>query len=633
MIFQKSQWIWLASGETPDQYAEFFDKISGSDNKTILRLSCDSDYALFINERFVASNQYGDFEHYKIYDTLDVTEYLTEDMNTVRFLVYHCGLSTQRYRPASAGLIYEIERDGEIISSSDTSTLSGLSAAYSQNRQKWITSQLGLSFFYDMTQECKTVLTPSVAVDKQCTFFPRPIKKHVVCERQPMKDITFISDTDVIIDLGEECVGLPCLDISSKTEQTVTISYGERLEDGHVPRIIGGRDFSFGLRLKKGDNRFTEDMLRIGCRYLEVVSDAPIEINYLGLLPQSYPLKVKPVKLERDLDGQIYDMCIKTLRLCMMEHYVDCPWREQALYACDSRNQMLIGYYAFEGGNLDYARANLKLMSEDRRDDGHLSICFPCGEKLSIPSFSLYYIIALDEYISHSGDTSLGIESYDKILGICREFENNMKDGLVLKFSGDLMWNFYDWTPYSEGTLFSSEAPSADLALNSLYLIALRAFRRISTVCEKPFPYSDEFMDSLARRVKEVFMTEDGIFTMTAGKEEYTVLSNVLAILAGTTDRDESIRICDRIAEGELIDCSLSMKLMEYKALLMTDTDRYKDFILSEIRKNYSYMLSRGADTAWETIKGYRDFDNAGSLCHGWSAVPVYIYHKLGMIK
>lgn len=39
-------------------------------------------------------------------------------------------------------------------------------------------------------------------------------------------------------------------------------------------------------------------------------------------------------------------------------------------------------------------------------------------------------------------------------------------------------------------------------------------------------------------------------------------------------------------------------------------------------------MLKRGADTFWETDKGADDFSRAGSLCHGWSAVPVYMFGK-----
>jgi hypothetical protein len=40
-------------------------------------------------------------------------------------------------------------------------------------------------------------------------------------------------------------------------------------------------------------------------------------------------------------------------------------------------------------------------------------------------------------------------------------------------------------------------------------------------------------------------------------------------------------------------------------------------------------MLQKDATTFWETALGDNDFDGAGSLCHGWSALPIYYYHKL----
>ena len=43
-------------------------------------------------------------------------------------------------------------------------------------------------------------------------------------------------------------------------------------------------------------------------------------------------------------------------------------------------------------------------------------------------------------------------------------------------------------------------------------------------------------------------------------------------------------------------------------------------------------MLDDGSTTVWETLEGAEAFHNAGSLCHGWSAVPIYVYHRLGMV-
>ncbi|MBP3348672.1 MAG: hypothetical protein J6L92_07950, partial [Clostridia bacterium] len=102
--FTKGKWIWTDHNECEDQYTEYIDTIGKADKQTTLYLSCDTDYTLFINDRYVASNQYGDFEHYKIYDTIDVTPYLTNDDNSIRIIVYYCGVNTSRYRKARAGL-------------------------------------------------------------------------------------------------------------------------------------------------------------------------------------------------------------------------------------------------------------------------------------------------------------------------------------------------------------------------------------------------------------------------------------------------------------------------------------------------------------------------------------------------
>ena len=71
------------------------------------------------------------------------------------------------------------------------------------------------------------------------------------------------------------------------------------------------------------------------------------------------------------------------------------------------------------------------------------------------------------------------------------------------------------------------------------------------------------------------------------------------------------------------------MKCFFYDALLMTDFEKYRTYILSDIEKYYRPMLEYGVGTVWETEKGEVDFNRAGSLCHGWSAIPIYYYHVL----
>ena len=631
--FTKSKWIWLAGGEAADQYAEFDDSFTyNGEKELIMRISCDSDYAVYLNGEYVASGQYGDFEHYKIYDTLDLTQHIKNGKNHLKILAYHCGISTSRYRPAIAGIIYEVTSGEMILSTSDEYTLSRLSPAYESGRQVFVSTQLGFTFFYDATKKSDYDYKRSVCIEKNASLFPRPIKKHTLLARKPIKAITKHSDTHYLIDLGGETVGLPTLDIISDTEQTVTVAWGEHIADGCVRKNIGNRNFFFEYKTACGQNLFTEPFLRIACRYIEVFSEAPVSINYVGLLPSVYETKVKMLDADSELDKSIYDICVNTLKLCMMEHYVDCPWREQALYAFDSRNQMLCGYYAFEDLNAEYARANLKLIGNDKRDDGLLSICCPCGTPLAIPSFSLYYILAMKEYVEHTGDTTLSEELCSKLLGIINEFSSNMKDGLVQSFSGRQMWNFYDWSPFLSGSLEKDENKEADLIINCLFLMALDAFEYICKKINRKFEFAF-LSENIKIHVREKFLSSNGIFTMHQGKEEYTVLGNSLAVLADIVTNDEAKDLCQKIASEKCVDCSLSMKIFEYEALLKTDASKYRDLVREDIRKNYKSMLDFGSDTVWETAKGESDFGKAGSLCHGWSAVPIYIYHKLGIMK
>ena len=144
--FQKSKWILADCEVCEDQYTEYIDELAGARETVLLHLSCDTDYTLYVNGRYVASNQYGDFEHYKIYDTVDVTPYLTKARNTVRILVYYCGVDTQRYRRGAAGLIYEFVSGERILAYSDVGTLSRVSPAYICGQKRFVSTQLGFSF-------------------------------------------------------------------------------------------------------------------------------------------------------------------------------------------------------------------------------------------------------------------------------------------------------------------------------------------------------------------------------------------------------------------------------------------------------------------------------------------------------
>ena len=193
------------------------------------------------------------------------------------------------------------------------------------------------------------------------------------------------------------------------------------------------------------------------------------------------------------------------------------------------------------------------------------------------------------------------------------------------QFEGRNHWNFYDWSPHLDGQLLEEEKTIPDLVINLLFILALESLQKIDRALGKTFAYAG-LVDETKQATRKVFYKEDaGLFSVTQDGEEFTVLGNALAILAGLTSQAEDEYICAKIIEGNLLDCSLSMKIFKYEALLKTGKEAYQVWVYDEIRREYGKMLEVG-NTVWETIEGASAFGNAGSLCHGWSAVPIYFY-------
>ena len=182
MVFENSKYIW-GEGLGQNSFLESYLPLEYKTGKCILNFSCDGDYTLFINGKYVSSNQYGDYEHYKSYDEIDITDYLTVGKNHLAFLIWHFGNDTQRYKKYSPGFIFEVINDGKVILASNEDTLVRQSKAYESGFNRLISSQLGFSYKYDSTKEDKWLFglgdsfKKSFHVDKKSTFVKRPNKK------------------------------------------------------------------------------------------------------------------------------------------------------------------------------------------------------------------------------------------------------------------------------------------------------------------------------------------------------------------------------------------------------------------------------------------------------------------------
>lgn len=632
-VFGDSEWIWHSEKHCNDDYAEFYAPLRYTGGRVVLHLSCDSDYALYINGRFVSGNQYGDFPHYKIYDTLDVSAFLTRGENRIAIVVWYFGVGSQKYYPDSPGLIFTFLQDGKAVLQSNEKILARRSRAYVCGRMKNVSSQLGFSFLYDMNGEDGWKngeligFSAAKTVCKQKNLYPRPNEKLRYGKKaEPVFKESRHGGRTFLVDLGKETVGLLSLKVYSETNQRIMVNFGERLSTSNVQRLVGGNDYSVEVLLKKGENEYINPFLRLGCRYLQIVAEEPVEVADLSLIPVFYPVEEnKNLPRLSEEEQRIYKLCADTLKLCMLEHFVDCPFREQGLYTYDSRNQMLSRYYAFTGKEyFRYAKSNLLLFAQDRRQDGLLAITAPSNTTLAIPSYSLYYPIAVAEYLKYSGERELEACIMQKMTDIIKVFSDRIEGGLVQNFLEDGYWNFYDW---SNGADRIKE--NTDVFINCLYVLSVAAYTEICRIVQKePLPCLRT--DEVKEHIRTAFYDEEkGLYFVSQNKKTYTQLGNSLAILADCVFPDERERILEKLLSGEAEECSLATKTFLYDAMLCTNKEKYRNVILEEIRKNYGNMLRRGATATWETLEGENAFGGDGSLCHGWSAIALYYLYIL----
>ena len=622
----KAKWIWHNKEIRCDEYTEFIANFNSTTGIVNINISADTNYAIYINNRYVEASQYACFPYEPVMDSINLN--VKKGINDLKIIVYYNGgESFSTYYKDLPGLFFEIYENNELILVSDENIKSALSKTYSNHLMLPISPQLGFTFSYNANFENLNLnYENSICIEKNSNFKMR--ENYQLRIKKPVKTNIILNEKNhYIIDLLKEQTGFIKLQFNSPIKQKITVAFGEHINDGCVRRIIGNRTFSFDYIAKPGFNNFTSVLRRFGCRYLEVFCESTINIKYIGLVPTVYPFVVKPFKISNPLRNKIYKTSVYTLKCCYHEHYEDCPWREQAFYALDSRNQILSGYYAFE--NHEQVRSALRLIALDNRKDGLLSICYPSCFNLTIPSFSLHYFTAIYEYYKHTKDKTLLQEKYPKLKSLMEAFINRIDDGLFIKFNEDCHWNFYEW---SENLDYPDNKDKTDLIINCLLIIALKNMHKISRILNVEDNYQD-IAKALKKQTNRAFYSKKRqLYFMSNTNESYSTLGNSLAILSGVASVQKRKHIANELVKNRLTPITLSMKCFLYDALLMVDKN-YQKFILNDIDIVYKKMLDADATTFWETELGEKDFDNAGSLCHGWCALPIYYYHLFKIVK
>ncbi len=679
------KYIWSKkNGE--NTFVEFKLPFNYTGGKATLNISADYRYQAFIDGELVSCGQYADLPDYKSVNTADITDKLVLGKNTVTVIAWHLGqdYSACRTMPASVG--FEILVDKVVVASSDENTLCRECTGY--RKGEFVTPQLGYGYNYDFTDKEKQ-WEKAVIVDVNYVEVKRPIldtKIYELCNSKVvaqgvykfdkfnknttsaekmqnafLSNLSFAEMTGLsrltcdslsspitfkankkgiyaIFDMGRETCGYLGFTVSVKNKCKMYLGWGEHLADLRVRTKIGVRNFAFTFNLNKGENKFDDYMFRLGCRYVCIfVESNQITVERMGIREVGYPFNFVKKEFKDSLHKELYELGRRTLYLCAHEHYEDCPWREQALYGMDSRNQMLFGYGAFN--EYLFPKANLKLIARSMQSDGLIALTAPARMTITIPSFTAYWLMAIGENLKESFDQDFAkaILPYAE-KGLTALLNQKGEKGLNL-FTDIAHWNFHEWSDGLDGgEIFRSEEieSKADAGLTALTAIACK---NIAFVYEKLGDQNragqlKEISLTLQKELDKFYDKDKGVYASYIDKdgkfEGYHVYTQSVILLAGGVNKSIAKTVCEAIknpVEYNLVPATFSAFQLKYQALIDND-DKNIEYCVKEVEQVFGKMLLEGATSLYETSYGEKDFDDAGSLCHGWSAVVCWVLDK-----
>jgi hypothetical protein len=436
----------------------------------------------------------------------------------------------------------------------------------------------------------------------------------------------------VTLDLGTYRTGHIVLDIAEAAgDEFVDVLFCEEIEKSQLPLLVPIAEANCNeaqairYRCRPGAQRW-ESFHYIGMRYLLVVfrnvENQPLKIRRIAVrqvhtaFEQSGSFSCSDDRLNR-----IWEVGRHTQLNCSFDAFVDCPWREMAMWWGDSRVQGQVTLYSF--GDTSLLERGIRLIAQSQTPDGSLHAHAPADvPRHRLPDFMMTWVGTLWDHYQYTGRTDLLRECLPTMH---RVFEflaaHESVDHLIGNFDG--YWMFLDWAPVFKGNYSA--------AFNLLYLQSLRWAAELCRLAEE-VPNALVY-ESASKRVEaaiEVFWDakagcwRDG-FDRATGKqvEQISQHTNTLAILLGlkpqthATIASEILLKSSRAKRTKIITASPFFYAYVLQAMA---SQGLQAEVIKTIRDKWgSHFLDLNASTFYEmwTV-------TTQSRCHAWSASPVY---------
>ncbi|MBI3846432.1 MAG: family 78 glycoside hydrolase catalytic domain [Planctomycetes bacterium] len=301
----------------------------------------------------------------------------------------------------------------------------------------------------------------------------------------------------LVIDFGREVFGRPMIQITGAKGGVLDLGYSEKLDGKRVNPTRGDVRYADRIRLRDGAQTF-ETFEKRAFRYLKLSARdlaGPLYVDFVGLREEAYPLAdYSEFECSDPLLNQIFAVSKYTLRLCMEDAYIDCPWRERGQWWGDARVEALVNYVVF--GDTALVRKGLRQIGQSQRPDGSLLALYPASsiaKDFMIPDYVAIWISSIWDYFVFTGDVAPLRELFPRIEKTLAWFASlEGPEGLLRDVKG---WVFIDWADVDK----RGECGP----LNAFYLAALDDASRIAEAVGRADRASE--WKAQATRVREAY--------------------------------------------------------------------------------------------------------------------------------
>ncbi len=349
----------------------------------------------------------------------------------------------------------------------------------------------------------------------------------------------------------------------------------------------------------------------------------PLTLHRFDYLETGYPLQVKTSVSASDPSfGGIWDISLRSLKLCMHETYYDCPFYEQLQYAMDSRSQILYTYML--SGDDRLARQCMESFRLSQRPDGMLNCTYPHWGPNIIPGFGIYYILMVYDHMMYFGDKDLIRHHLGAIDAVLNYFQDHLdKRGMVGKTGGHISeryWSFIDWATAWGKTVGTPPAGlTGPITMESfLYIYGLQHAARLCDYMGRTGTAAEyrTRANAVQQALKQHCRDEAGFFLDSPGVREYSQHCQVFAMLTDTVDPAEGKRLLmPTFTETEkFAQCTVASMFYLFRALETVGEYRLTDGLWDTWRN----MLRNNLTTCVENYVDER------SDCHAWGALLLH---------